>query len=67
MAILTAADVSAACAEMARLQDQVRDLKFMLRCALDWIDTVPADIGLPTMPGFDRDAADQLGAPEVPA
>ncbi|MFK4131940.1 hypothetical protein ACI2KR_06550 [Pseudomonas luteola] len=26
-----------------------------LRKALDWIDGVPQDLALPTMPGFDRD------------
>lgn len=31
-----------------------------LRAALDWIDAVPQDVALPTMPGFDRDWVDGL-------
>lgn len=31
-----------------------------LDAALDWIDTVPSDTMLPTMPGFDRDDIDSL-------
>lgn len=28
--------------------------------ALEWIDAVPSDMPLPTMPGFDRDAVNEL-------
>lgn len=34
------------------------DLKNVARSALDWIDSVPQDTKLPTMPGFDRDWAE---------
>lgn len=33
---------------------------FFLRAALDWIDALPKDLSIEqTMPGFDRDAAEQ--------
>lgn len=31
-----------------------------LVAALEWIDAVPSDTPLPTMPGFDRDKVDEL-------
>ena len=31
------------------------ELRLGLKMALEWIDAVPKDIQLPTMPGFDRD------------
>jgi hypothetical protein len=31
-----------------------------LKAALDWIDAVPSDTSLPTMPGFDRDWVDSV-------
>lgn len=31
-----------------------------LEAALDWIDAVPRETVLPTMPGFDRDVVDEL-------
>lgn len=37
------------------------------RAALDWIDALPADVvaRLPAMPGFDRDAAEELLKPRA--
>lgn len=37
------------------------------RAALDWIDALPADVvaRLPAMPGFDRDAAEELLKPSA--
>lgn len=37
-----------------------RPLRAALRDALAWIDAVPSDTQLPTMPGFDRDAVDAI-------
>ena len=31
------------------------ELRLALKLALEWIDAIPKDIQLPTMPGFDRD------------
>lgn len=41
-------------------QKQIAELRSALMAALDWIDTVPSDTVLPTMPGFDRDQVNQL-------
>lgn len=41
-------------------QEAIKELQSALRLALDWIDAVPKDIPLPTMPGFDRDWAESL-------
>ena len=39
---------------------KIQALKEALRAALDWIDAVPKDVVLPTMPGFDRDEVEEL-------
>lgn len=44
----------------AAMQDAAPELFDALTAALDWIDAVPSDIELPTMPGFDRDQVDAL-------
>ena len=44
----------------ARLISAAPELLDALRMALDWIDAVPVDLQLPTMPGFDRDYVDSL-------
>lgn len=36
------------------------ELLFALKAALEWIDAVPSNTPLPTMPGFDRDHVDEL-------
>lgn len=36
------------------------ELLSALQAALEWIDAVPSDVVLPTMPGFDRDWVDQV-------
>jgi len=35
-----------------------RDSLYWLEAMKEWIDTVPSDVVLPAMPGFDRDALD---------
>lgn len=37
-----------------------KELLEALVAALEWIDAVPSDTELPTMPGFDRDEVDAL-------
>ena len=37
--------------------DNLKEVAIAMR---EWIDAVPADIVLPTMPGFDRDWADEI-------
>ena len=39
--------------------DIADDLARALESCLEWIDAVPNDTQLPTMPGFDRDELDQ--------
>ncbi|HEJ7888694.1 TPA: hypothetical protein SMI07_000688 [Serratia liquefaciens] len=36
------------------------DLLEALKAAMEWIDSVPQDVQLPTMPGFDRDWVDGI-------
>jgi len=36
------------------------ELLEVLQAAIEWIDSVPADTTLPTMPGFDRDWANSV-------
>lgn len=56
----------------APVAHQVQQLRSALIDALAWIDAVPRDTMLPTMPGFDRDDVDNLvdetalPAPEMP-
>lgn len=38
------------------------ELLCVAQAALEWIDAVPSDTALPTMPGFDRDWADEAVA-----
>lgn len=38
----------------------IAELRAALRSSLGWIDAVPTDAPLPTMPGFDRDWAESL-------
>lgn len=45
--------------QKAGLSKEVQ-LTMALSAALEWIDAVPKDIVLPTMPGFDRDWVDSL-------
>ena len=40
--------------------EEIRRLREALIAALEWIDAVPSETVLPTMPGFDRDRVDQL-------
>lgn len=42
------------------LARQVEELKDALRATLEWIDAVPSDAVLPSMPGFDRDWVESL-------
>lgn len=44
----------------ASLISKAPELLEALQDALEWIDSVPQDTALPTMPGFDRDAVDTL-------
>jgi hypothetical protein len=48
---------AAECAFNARMKKHpvFIDLVNALEASLEWIDAVPADMPLPTMPGFDRD------------
>jgi hypothetical protein len=45
--------------------EHLREMQTFLRSALDYIDAIPAEIAgrLPAMPGFDRDAAEELLLP----
>lgn len=47
-------------AEIERLQAVNADLVKALESALEWIDAVPKQTPLPTMPGFDRDHVDNI-------
>ena len=47
------ADEREKCAKCAKLREA-------LTVALEWIDAVPQDTPLPSMPGFDRDWVDSL-------
>ena len=38
----------------------VPELLEVLQAAMEWIDAVPQDVQLPTMPGFDRDWVDGI-------
>ena len=40
--------------------DRLEELKSVAIAMRNWIDTVPSDAQLPTMPGFDRDWADEI-------
>jgi len=41
-------------------QPEIVALLDALTDALQWIDAVPADLQLPTMPGFDRDYVNEI-------
>jgi len=41
-------------------EKRAKDLEEVARAMRDWIDAVPTDIALPSMPGFDRDWADSI-------
>ena len=43
-----------------RLESDNYKLKEVAKAMRDWIDAVPSDTVLPTMPGFDRDWADNI-------
>lgn len=47
---------------VARAAAAAQAMREALRDALAWIDAVPSDMPLPAMPGFDRDAVDELMA-----
>lgn len=47
------------CKYMAAL-GRIQDLKEVASAMREWIDAVPSDTELPTMPGFDRDWADEV-------
>jgi len=42
------------------LRNHIENLQEALGLTLEWIDTVPQDTILPTMPGFDRDWVDEI-------
>ncbi|HAV1601558.1 TPA: hypothetical protein JG832_002448 [Enterobacter hormaechei subsp. xiangfangensis] len=42
------------------MSEQKQKLRAALMAALEWIDAVPSDLPLPTMPGFDRDEVNDL-------
>lgn len=42
------------------MKTQRDELLAALSDALEWIDAVPSDMPLPAMPGFDRDAVNEL-------
>lgn len=44
----------------AKLIAAAPELLEALRWALEWIDAVPSDTALPTMPGFDRDEVNNI-------
>ena len=52
-----------------RQADQLRaenaEAKMIIRWVLDWVDAVPSDTQLPTMPGFDRDYVENFLSGEV--
>lgn len=42
------------------LKDKMADLLEVAKAMREWIDAVPVDVALPSMPGFDRDWADSV-------
>lgn len=46
--------------QLMALLEREESLKQALTWALEWIDAVPDDVQLPTMPGFDRDYVNGL-------
>ncbi len=52
MSIHRAVDVQIANAQLIAAAPELLEA---LNMALEWIDAVPSDVVLPTMPGFDRD------------
>lgn len=41
-------------------RDEIAELKEAAKAMREWIDAVPSETKLPTMPGFDRDWVDSL-------
>lgn len=42
------------------LEEKVEELQNALRALLEWIDNVPQEVVLPSMPGVDRDWIESL-------
>lgn len=41
-------------------KDQLREVLQVMLAQQEYIDAIPKDVVLPTMPGFDRDWADEV-------
>lgn len=52
--------------KIKQLETHVERLQWCAKAAIDWIDSVPSDVVLPAMPGFDRDEFDAI-IDETPA
>lgn len=52
--------------KIKQLEAHVERLQWCAKAAIGWIDSVPSDVVLPAMPGFDRDEFDAI-IDETPA
>lgn len=52
--------------ESTPAREHAEELRKALTCAIEYIDAIPKDVALPTMPGFDRDWVNDLLAKTSP-
>tara|TARA_R110000782_G_scaffold178652_1_gene269486 strand:+ start:2915 stop:3121 length:207 start_codon:yes stop_codon:yes gene_type:complete len=54
------AEVGRLAQENKRLENQLKNTLEVANAMLEWIDAVPSNVALPSMPGFDRDWCDNI-------